>query len=107
MSFPFPSARGPRRPASPTRSPERSSKPAALALRELGAKKRADFYRAFLGKNLKVLIESKRERETGLLKGFSRNYIPVLADGADALMNRELDIEVAEVRGDKVFGKII
>jgi threonylcarbamoyladenosine tRNA methylthiotransferase MtaB len=87
--------------------PGKIIKTRCLALRNLGAKKRQDFYRAFLGKNLKVLIESKRERETGLLKGFSRNYIPVLVSGGEGLMSRELDVEVTEVRGEKVFGEII
>ena len=105
--FPFSKREGTPAARFPDQVPGTVIKARSFALRELGAKKRADFYHSFLGKNLKVLIESKRERETGLLKGFSRNYIPVLADGAEALINREIDLEVTEVRGDKVFGKII
>jgi threonylcarbamoyladenosine tRNA methylthiotransferase MtaB len=105
--FPFSKREGTPAARFPDQVPGKVIKARSFALRELGAKKRADFYRSFLGKNLKVLIESKRERETGLLKGFSRNYIPVLADGAEALINREIDLEVTEVRGDKVFGKIL
>jgi threonylcarbamoyladenosine tRNA methylthiotransferase MtaB len=104
--FPFSKREGTPAARFPDQVPGKVIKARSLALRELGAKKREDFYRAFLGKNLKVLIESKRERETGLLKGFSRNYIPVLTDGAEALINREIDLEVTEVRGEKVFGKI-
>ena len=77
------------------------------ALRELGAEKRSDFYHSYLGKKVKVLIESKPDRQTGLLKGFSRNYIPALIAGDEIFMNREVDVELAEVRGDKVFGQII
>jgi threonylcarbamoyladenosine tRNA methylthiotransferase MtaB len=105
--FPFSKREGTPAARFPDQVPGTVIKARSFALRELGAKKRADFYHSFLGKNLKVLIESKRERETGLLKGFSRNYIPVLADGAEALINREIDLEVTEVRGDKVFGKIM
>jgi len=86
--------------------PGKIIKARCLALRELGARKRREFFRAFQGKSLKVLIESKRERDTGLLKGFSRNYIPVLASGGDDFMNREADVEVTEVRGEKVFGRV-
>jgi threonylcarbamoyladenosine tRNA methylthiotransferase MtaB len=104
--FPFSRREGTPAARFPDQVPGKVIKARCLALRELGAKKRGGFYRAFLGKNLKVLIESKRERETGLLKGFSRNYIPVLTDGADGLINQEVDLEVAEVRGEKVFGRI-
>ncbi|MBP1718203.1 MAG: tRNA 2-methylthioadenosine synthase -like protein [Deltaproteobacteria bacterium] len=105
--FPFSKREGTPAARFPNQVPGKTIKTRCLALRELGAKKRKDFYRDFLGKNLKVLIESKRERETGLLKGFSPNYIPVLADGGDGLINQEVDIEVTEVRGEKVFGKIV
>jgi threonylcarbamoyladenosine tRNA methylthiotransferase MtaB len=75
------------------------------ALREQGDRKRGEFYRAYLGKKLAVLIEGKRDRLTGLLKGFSRNYIPVLTEGDETLMNQEVEVEVTEVRGNKVFGR--
>jgi len=104
--FPFSRREGTPAARFPDPVPGKVIKTRCHALRELGAKKRADFYRAFLGKNLKVLIESKRDRETGFLKGFSRNYLPVLTEGTDALINREVELEVAEVRGEKVFGKI-
>ena len=105
--FPFSKREGTPAARFPNQVPGKTIKTRCLALRELGAKKRKDFYRDFLGKNLKVLIESKRERETGLLKGFSPNYIPVLAGGGDGLINQEVDVEVTEVRGEKVFGKIV
>jgi threonylcarbamoyladenosine tRNA methylthiotransferase MtaB len=105
--FPFSKREGTSAARFPDQIPEKVIKARSLALRELGAKKRADFYRAFLGKNLKVLIESRRDRESGLLKGFSRNYIPVFTAGADALINREIDLEVTEVRGGRVFGRIL
>jgi tRNA A37 methylthiotransferase MiaB len=54
---------------------------------------------------LKVLVESKGDRESGLLKGFSTNYIPVLLPGGEELMNQEVEAEVTEVRDGKVFGK--
>ena len=75
------------------------------ALREQGDRKRGEFCRAYLGRKLTVLIEGKRDRQTGLLKGFSRNYIPVLAEGDATLMNQEVEVEVTEVRGNKVFGR--
>ncbi len=76
-------------------------------LRELGAKKRRIFYGAFLGQKVKVLVESKKDPESGMLKGYSSNYIPVLIRAGDEHINQELEVEVTEVRGEKVFGKIL
>ena len=76
------------------------------ALRELGEKKRDSFSRSFLGKTLKVLVEGKKDRESGLLKGFSANYIPVLLPGGEDLMNQEVSVEVTEVRKGKVIGNV-
>ena len=47
-------------------------------MRELGKQKRQAFYRQFLNQELSVLVEDRREKETGRWKGLSRNYIPVL-----------------------------
>ena len=77
------------------------------SLRELGTGKRSLFYSAFKGKKAKVLVESKRDRESGLLKGYSRNYIPVLIPGGDEFINQELDIQIMDVQGERVIGKNI
>jgi tRNA A37 methylthiotransferase MiaB len=71
----------------------------------LGQKRRDSFSRSFLGQRLKVLVEGKRDRESGLLKGFSENYISILLTGGEELINREVEAEVTEVRDGKVFGK--
>ncbi len=46
-------------------------------IRELGHRKRLKFYRRFTGQPLPVLIETKRDGPTGMLKGISSNYLPV------------------------------
>ncbi len=57
---------------------ETVKKERARFLRNLGRQKRHTFEERFIGKRLTVLIEKERDRETGLMKGFSGNYIPVL-----------------------------
>jgi len=42
-----------------------------------------------------------------MLKGNSQNYIPVLVRAGDEHINQELEVEVTEVSGEKVFGKIL
>lgn len=75
-------------------------------LRRLSKKKREGFYRSYLNKKLPILIEAKRHRRTGLLKGLSRNYVPVLLDGGDGLMNQEVTIRITSVDGEEVKGEI-
>lgn len=54
----------------------------AAVLREIGVRKRQSFAEKFTGKRLSVLVESRKDRETGCFKGFSENYIPVLVRNA-------------------------
>jgi threonylcarbamoyladenosine tRNA methylthiotransferase MtaB len=58
-----------------------------------------------LQRELQVLIEAKRERSSGLLKGFSRNYIPVLVAGGNELVGKEISVRVTEVRENGVYGE--
>ena len=75
-------------------------------LRELAQKKRERFYSQYKGKTLEVLFEEKRDKETGLLRGFSRNYIPVLVDGSDDFMREEIPVRIEKIDTTKVFGKV-
>jgi threonylcarbamoyladenosine tRNA methylthiotransferase MtaB len=103
--FPFSKRKGTPAAAFPGQVPPQVIRARCHALRELGEKKRDSFSRSFLGQRLKVLVEGKRDRESGLLKGFSANYIPVLLPGGEELMDQEVEAEVTEVRHGKVFGK--
>jgi len=104
--FPFSKRKGTPASAFPGQVPPQVILARCHALREMGQKKRDSFSRSFLGQRLKVLVEGKRDRESGLLKGFSENYIPILLPGGETLMNQEVEAEVTEVRDAKVFGKI-
>ena len=103
--FPFSKRKGTPAAAFPGQVPPQVIRARCHALRELGEKKRDSFSRSFLGQRLKVLVEGKRDRESGLLKGFSENYISILLTGGEELINREVEAEVTEVRDGKVFGK--
>jgi threonylcarbamoyladenosine tRNA methylthiotransferase MtaB len=76
-------------------------------MRRLGLNKRASFYREFVGKTMPVLIETKRDGATGLLKGISANYLPVLIEGEDDLKNRLIDVRIKKMEGEKLFGNNI
>jgi len=73
-------------------------------LRQLGSRKRLAFHRRFIGRSLQVLTESRRDPQTGLLKGVSSNYLPVLFAGDDERMHRMVAVcisgaDAARLRG--------
>jgi threonylcarbamoyladenosine tRNA methylthiotransferase MtaB len=73
-------------------------------MRELGYQKRLKFYGRFTGQSLPVLIETTRDASSGLLKGISSNYLPVLIEGGDDLKNSIVEIEIEKLEGGRIFG---
>ena len=104
--FPFSS-----RPGTPAaKMPNKMDPPTLRArsqkMRELGRQKRLQFYSRFTGKSAAVLIETKRDSSTGLLKGISSNYLPVLIDGPDDLRNKIVEVKIEKLEGGQLFGRI-
>lgn len=66
----------------------------AREVRDLGDRLRRRFEDRFMGTQVRALFENTRDRPTGMLKGYSNNYLPLLADGPASLMNREVTVEV-------------
>jgi threonylcarbamoyladenosine tRNA methylthiotransferase MtaB len=88
--------------------PEHIKKERARTLREIDKEKRSSFGSRFIGKRLKVLVEGKRDRVSGLMKGFSGNYIPILIEDANPSMtNYIVEIEGTEIYEKKLKGKIV
>jgi threonylcarbamoyladenosine tRNA methylthiotransferase MtaB len=65
----------------------------AKRMRALGARKKSEFCASFIGRRVSVLVEEKLDGASGLRRGFSRNYLPVLAP-VSAYANREIDVEI-------------
>jgi len=105
--FPFSKRKGTPAENFSAQVPPQLIKTRCQTLREIGEKKRHLFYNSFSGGKLMVLVESKKDRESGMLKGYSRNYIPVLLPAGEEFINQELEVKVTEVRGKRVFGKIL
>ena len=51
----------------------------------------------FLGKELEVLVESKRDKHSGRLTGYSGNYIKVMFDGPDGFMRNIVPVKIEEL----------
>jgi threonylcarbamoyladenosine tRNA methylthiotransferase MtaB len=103
----FPYSRRPGTPAAATENQisESVKKQRTALLREESLVKKQLFYAGFSSKTLPVLIEAKSDPESGLLKGFSRNYIPVLVAGGKELIGQEISVRVTEVKGNRVYGE--
>ena len=84
--------------------PQQLIKQRCQQMRKLGWNKRMRFYRGFVAKKMPVLIETKRDGDTGLLKGISSNYLPVLIDGADEVKNKIVDVKIEKCEANKLFG---
>jgi len=102
--FPYSARPGTPSASFPNPVPSEQIRERAHRLRSLGKEKKASFYRRVLNRKIEVLVESSRDPETGLLKGFSRNYIPVLLEGPDTLQNRCVTVLIEAVEGARVEG---
>ena len=104
--FPFSKRKGTPASQFPQRVDEAEIKKRAEEMRRLGKQKRQAFYRQFLHQELNVLVEDRREKETGRWKGFSRNYIPVLLAHESGLRRgSELDQSGMDSDGDRIRRK--
>lgn len=76
-------------------------------MRHLGKEKKKSFFRKNIGKTVEVLVESKRDSQSGFLKGITSNYIPVFFEGDDHLKNTIARIRIAKLNGhDAVIGTL-
>jgi threonylcarbamoyladenosine tRNA methylthiotransferase MtaB len=87
---------------------EKTKKERAAVLRNLGDQKREKFSRRFIGKTLPVLVEQSPDRKTGLGKGFSHNYLPVILDKHhEILVNTILNVRIEQYREGKLTGRVV
>jgi threonylcarbamoyladenosine tRNA methylthiotransferase MtaB len=105
--FPFSARKGTPANSYPQQVDSKTIKARSKKMRGLGHIKKKDFYKKFTGKTIEILIEDKRDRSTGLLKGISSNYIPVHVNGDDNLKNTRVQVRIDKVKtDDKVFGAL-
>lgn len=77
--------------------PERITKERCRALRELGEKKRNDFYRRMIGKKVKMLVET---HDDGIAKGLSDNYVPIKIMGGNVPKNGVVKVRIDRIETD-------
>lgn len=72
-------------------------------LRALDRSKRDDFYHRHLGSVQRVLVE-RRQAKSGLLQGFSENYLPVVFAGPPHLEGTVVSVLLHRLQDDAIFG---
>ena len=105
--FPFSARKGTPASSYPQQVDSKTIKARCKKMRSLGQVKKKDFHKKFTGKTIEILIEEKRDRFTGLLKGITSNYIPVHVNGDDNLKNTLVQVRIDKVKSDNnVFGAL-
>lgn len=74
-------------------------------LRLLDTSLRTSFYTAQQGTTCNVLVE-RRQKKSGLLQGFSENYIPLLFDGPNSLIRRTIPVNFMRMDNGQPIGRI-
>jgi threonylcarbamoyladenosine tRNA methylthiotransferase MtaB len=103
--FPYSIRPGTAAAAFPDQVPGPVKEERAARLHALDQAKRAAFQQRHVGTEQRVLIERK-DRASGLLRGFSENYLPVLCSGPANLLRTAVSVRLTELRQGGVFGEL-
>lgn len=103
--FPYSVRRGTHAAAMSEQVPPFEKKERSRRARELGAQKKHDFYREQVGRRVSVLVEGSAAGEPNLLKGYSRNYLPVLLRGDSDLVHREIGVRLRHWSDGNLWGE--
>jgi threonylcarbamoyladenosine tRNA methylthiotransferase MtaB len=75
-------------------------------LRDLGEKKKTEFFQSQIDRTVTALVETSRDPGTGFARGLSDNYIPVFIPDSELVENTLVDVRIVEARPDGcVIGK--
>jgi len=105
--FPYSERRGTAAASLPGHVPADVKKRRARKMRELGGQKKRNFCAGFLGQIVSVLVEAKTDKATGLCRGFSRNYLPVMLSHEPKLTNREVNVKLEGVQNGLLRGHLM
>lgn len=73
----------------------------------LGRSRRREHLLRFRGRELEVLIESRRHRQTGLLTGISDNYLRVVLEGPDDLKRQIVKVNAQRLLDGELLGGVV
>lgn len=101
-----------RRPGTPAASfsnqvPAKEKELRSQTLMKLAHLQEIDYYKAFIGRNLKVLVEQEFKGVNGFLEGYTDNYIPVCLKGDLSLQGEIVAVKLLEIKDKYVLGERI
>jgi threonylcarbamoyladenosine tRNA methylthiotransferase MtaB len=86
--------------------PSQTKKERARLMRELGTKKKREFYCRFVGERVSVLLEEAAGGAERVYRGHSRNYLSVLVRAGEGLVNREVGVAIDGLDGSWLTGRV-
>ena len=103
--FPYSVRKGTVAAALPDRVSIMDKKERSRMMRELGVKKKKEFYRRFIGRHVSVLVEDAIDKASGASKGHTKNYLPVLVYAEKGQINQEVEVLIEGLEGGWLRGK--
>ena len=77
-------------------------------IKKISANKYSEFIAKNIGTVREVLIEKKLDKNDGMLKGITRNYLTVHLDSNDlGLINTLRHVEITHLNDGKIYGKLV
>jgi threonylcarbamoyladenosine tRNA methylthiotransferase MtaB len=77
-------------------------------LRNINDQLMLNYQQKFIGDSKKVLIEEERDHNTGMLTGYTDNYLKVLTQGSDKYQNRLVEVKLKKtIDAEHIEGIII
>ena len=103
--FPFSPRQGTPAADYPGQVPSKIIKTRTRLMRDLGQKKKTEFYNQHTDRIIKVLVEGNSK--PSYLMGMSSNYIPVFFQGSPDLLNTMVRVRIEDITCDGIRGHII
>ena len=105
--FPFSARPGTPAAKMPDQIPPVVLKDRSSRIRKIGADLRSAFYGRYHNRTLEVLVETTPDKSTGLQKGLTANYLPVLVDVDDSCQNTFIDVTITEISETHLIGVLV
>jgi threonylcarbamoyladenosine tRNA methylthiotransferase MtaB len=82
----------------PGQNTEKTKAARSAVLLDIDRERRVDYARSFIGETVSVLFEERTMADgKSVLTGYTREYVPVLMETEEDLMNRILDVVAVSV----------
>ncbi|MGH8060347.1 MAG: tRNA (N(6)-L-threonylcarbamoyladenosine(37)-C(2))-methylthiotransferase MtaB, partial [Candidatus Entotheonellia bacterium] len=76
-------------------------------LRALGQAKKRAFAQRFIGREIEILLEGKRDKARQLFSGLSTHYLRVYVEAPETLVNELIPVRVTGLDEDGVLGSML